>query len=58
MKRALSRSSGKSKNGQEVKRKILHVDGNDFYGGTEAALSLQEARVWVDGIAKGMFRMT
>ncbi|KAF2454581.1 GDP dissociation inhibitor-domain-containing protein [Lineolata rhizophorae] len=28
-------------------KKILHVDRNDFYGGNEAAFSLQEARSWV-----------
>jgi Rab proteins geranylgeranyltransferase component A len=35
--RALSRSG----------KKILHVDQNDYYGGSEAALSLQEAEEWV-----------
>ncbi|KAG6991407.1 hypothetical protein G7Y79_00052g087470 [Physcia stellaris] len=38
--RALSRSG----------KKVLHVDRNDFYGGTEAALSLQEIETWVDKV--------
>ncbi|MCJ1475542.1 Rab proteins geranylgeranyltransferase component A [Lambiella insularis] len=28
-------------------KKVLHVDRNDFYGGTDAALSLQDAEAWV-----------
>lgn len=32
---------------------MLHVDKNDYYGGAEAALSLQEAGSWVDTIGKG-----
>jgi RAB protein geranylgeranyltransferase component A len=36
--RALSRSG----------KKILHVDKNDYYGGTEAAFSLQEAESWAE----------
>jgi RAB protein geranylgeranyltransferase component A len=28
-------------------KKILHVDENDYYGGAEAAFSLQEADEWV-----------
>ncbi len=35
-KRALSRSD----------KKILHIDPNDYYGGSEAAFSLQEADEW------------
>lgn len=31
-------------------KKILHVDDNDFYGGCEAALSLQEAEEWAKRI--------
>jgi RAB protein geranylgeranyltransferase component A len=27
-------------------KKILHVDRNAFYGGPEAALSLQDAEEW------------
>jgi RAB protein geranylgeranyltransferase component A len=28
-------------------KKVLHVDRNGFYGGAEAALSLQDAEEWV-----------
>ncbi|KAL9115633.1 MAG: hypothetical protein Q9227_000001 [Pyrenula ochraceoflavens] len=28
-------------------RKVLHVDKNDYYGGSDAAFSLDEAREWV-----------
>ncbi|EFE39438.1 Rab geranylgeranyl transferase escort protein, putative [Trichophyton verrucosum HKI 0517] len=28
-------------------KKILHIDKNDYYGGSEAAFSLQEAEEWV-----------
>ncbi|KAI9817530.1 MAG: Rab proteins geranylgeranyltransferase component A [Pycnora praestabilis] len=28
-------------------KKVLHVDKNDYYGGSEAAFSLQEAEEWV-----------
>lgn len=38
MQSALSRSD----------KKILHVDPNDFYGGPEAAFSLQEAEEWAE----------
>jgi Rab proteins geranylgeranyltransferase component A len=38
LRRALSRSG----------KKILHVDENDYYGGPEAALSLQEAEAWIN----------
>ncbi|KAL8823134.1 MAG: hypothetical protein Q9191_006142 [Dirinaria sp. TL-2023a] len=31
-------------------KKILHVDKNDYYGGPEAALSLQEAEAWVEKV--------
>jgi RAB protein geranylgeranyltransferase component A len=27
---------------------VLHVDCNDYYGGPEAAFSLQEAEAWVE----------
>ncbi|KAL2181005.1 GDP dissociation inhibitor [Thermothelomyces heterothallicus CBS 202.75] len=40
-------------------KKILHIDPNDFYGGTEAALSLQDAESWVARISdgsRGLFR--
>ncbi|KAL8853784.1 MAG: hypothetical protein Q9221_001427 [Calogaya cf. arnoldii] len=30
--------------------KVLHLDQNDYYGGAEAAFSLQEARDWVEQI--------
>lgn len=42
MKRALSRSD----------KKILHIDPNAYYGGAEAALSLQEADAWAAEIAQ------
>ncbi|TWU75143.1 Rab proteins geranylgeranyltransferase component A [Metarhizium rileyi] len=29
-------------------KKILHVDPNEYYGGTEAALSLQDAEAWAE----------
>ncbi|KAL8729212.1 MAG: hypothetical protein Q9181_005074 [Wetmoreana brouardii] len=38
--RALSRSG----------KKVLHIDENEYYGGAEAALSLQEAEAWVEQI--------
>ncbi|EFQ98342.1 hypothetical protein MGYG_01375 [Nannizzia gypsea CBS 118893] len=31
-------------------KKILHIDKNDYYGGSEAAFSLQEAEEWVKKI--------
>lgn len=37
----------------------MHIDPNDYYGGAEAAFSLQEAESWVDCLAtedKGLFR--
>ncbi|KMU91784.1 hypothetical protein CIHG_09657 [Coccidioides immitis H538.4] len=27
-------------------KKVLHIDKNDYYGGSEAAFSLQEAEHW------------
>ncbi|KAI5303841.1 Rab proteins geranylgeranyltransferase component A [Ascosphaera pollenicola] len=38
-------------------KKILHVDQNDYYGGPEAAFSLNEAEAWVkkvNGESKGL----
>lgn len=32
---------------------MLHVDKNDYYGGAEAALSLQEIEAWVDSVRLG-----
>lgn len=32
---------------------MLHIDKNDYYGGAEAALSLQEVESWTDTAAKG-----
>ncbi|KAL8723598.1 MAG: hypothetical protein Q9225_000140 [Loekoesia sp. 1 TL-2023] len=29
-------------------KKVLHIDQNDYYGGAEAAFSLQEAETWVE----------
>ena len=34
-------------------KKVLHVDKNEYYGGTEAALSLQEIEAWVDKVNAG-----
>ncbi|KFX95625.1 hypothetical protein V490_03741 [Pseudogymnoascus sp. VKM F-3557] len=31
-------------------KKVLHVDGNNYYGGPEAAFSLQEAEVWAESL--------
>ncbi|KAF3491391.1 uncharacterized protein GIQ15_00908 [Arthroderma uncinatum] len=31
-------------------KKILHIDKNDYYGGPEAAFSLQEAEEWVNKV--------
>ena len=42
--RALSRSG----------KKILHLDKNDYYGGSEAALSLDEAETWCKRISGRM----
>jgi len=46
--RALSRSG----------KKILHVDKHDYYGGSEAAFSLQEAEEWVNRINQGKIGQT
>jgi hypothetical protein len=43
--RALSRSD----------KKILHIDENDYYGGAEAAFSLQEAVKWSQRVTEGMY---
>ena len=32
---------------------MLHIDKNDYYGGAEAALSLQEAEAWADTVNEG-----
>jgi len=34
-------------------KKILHVDENDYYGGAEAAFSLQEAEEWAQRMNGG-----
>ncbi|KAL2147047.1 hypothetical protein VTI28DRAFT_929 [Corynascus sepedonium] len=34
-------------------KKILHIDPNEFYGGSEAAFSLQDAESWVTHASKG-----
>ncbi|CAI6260341.1 unnamed protein product [Periconia digitata] len=34
-------------------KKILHIDENDYYGGAEAAFSLQEAENWVAKVRAG-----
>ncbi|KAE9970369.1 hypothetical protein BLS_004951 [Venturia inaequalis] len=33
-------------------KRILHVDSNDYYGGDEAAMSLQDADAWVKQVGK------
>lgn len=33
---------------------MLHVDKNDYYGGAEAALSLQEVAAWVKAVNDGL----
>lgn len=32
---------------------MLHIDKNDYYGGAEAALSLQEVESWADTADQG-----
>lgn len=34
-------------------KKVLHIDKNDYYGGSEAALSLEEAVRWTERIENG-----
>ena len=34
-------------------KKVLHIDKNDYYGGAEAALSLQEAKTWAEAADEG-----
>ena len=34
---------------------MLHIDKNDYYGGAEAALSLQEVEAWADTVIEGSF---
>ncbi len=34
-------------------KKVLHVDRNDYYGGAEAAFSLQEVEAWVESVNTG-----
>ncbi|KAK3310884.1 GDP dissociation inhibitor-domain-containing protein [Chaetomium strumarium] len=34
-------------------KKILHLDPNEFYGGAEAAFSLQDAELWANRISAG-----
>ena len=34
-------------------KKVLHIDKNDYYGGAEAALSLQETKAWAEAADKG-----
>ncbi|KAJ5305700.1 hypothetical protein PENANT_c041G07226 [Penicillium antarcticum] len=31
-------------------KKVLHLDSNQYYGGSEAAFSLDEAQEWADGV--------
>ncbi|QDS70256.1 hypothetical protein FKW77_007411 [Venturia effusa] len=33
-------------------KRVLHVDSNDYYGGDEAALSLQDATAWVKQVGE------
>jgi len=34
-------------------KKVLHIDKHDYYGGAEAALSLQEVEKWAESTEKG-----
>ncbi|KAK5295342.1 rab geranylgeranyl transferase escort protein-like protein [Cryomyces antarcticus] len=34
-------------------KKVLHIDSNDYYGGDEAAFSLQDAESWCKSIGEG-----
>ena len=34
-------------------KKVLHVDQNEYYGGSEAAFSLQEVDEWIEKLEKG-----
>lgn len=34
-------------------KKVLHVDKNPYYGGAEAAFSLQEAEAWANKVNQG-----
>ncbi|KAK5019004.1 Rab proteins geranylgeranyltransferase component A [Cryomyces antarcticus] len=36
-------------------KKVLHIDSNDYYGGDEAAFSLQDAENWCKSIGEGKF---
>jgi RAB protein geranylgeranyltransferase component A len=36
-------------------KKILHIDENEYYGGAEAAFSLQEAEEWEKWVNDGGF---
>ena len=46
-----------AKDGPEILRGIdFHVDENDFYGGAEAAFSLQEAEEWAQRMKDGKQR--
>jgi RAB protein geranylgeranyltransferase component A len=38
-------------------KKILHVDENEYYGGAEAAFSLQEVDEWVKKISGGICKL-
>ncbi|KAJ9623169.1 Rab proteins geranylgeranyltransferase component A [Taxawa tesnikishii (nom. ined.)] len=37
-------------------KQVLHIDRNDYYGGSEAALSLQEAEAWTKKVNKDDWR--
>jgi RAB protein geranylgeranyltransferase component A len=34
-------------------KKILHIDENEYYGGAEAAFSLNEAEEWARSVNEG-----
>ena len=35
---------------------MLHVDRNEYYGGAEAALSLQEVDTWIEAVNDGNYK--
>ena len=38
-------------------KKVLHIDENEYYGGAEAAFSLQEAEEWGRRVNGGMCKL-
>ncbi|OQE41869.1 hypothetical protein PENCOP_c004G03832 [Penicillium coprophilum] len=39
-------------------KKVLHIDRNQYYGGSDAAFSLDEAQEWAERVNKGEHRST